>query len=144
MGHGTIFPGDGIVEDATKVSTASMYLVDIALLWWRRRCNETRPGGAAITTWEEFQREFRQQFYPEYAEDEARAKLRRLTQRGEVREYVREFSELMLQISDFGEREALFSFMDGLKPWAKQELQRTHERPRHVLHPHEQGTTTLP
>ena len=55
----------GIVEDATKVSTASMYLVDIALLWWRRRCNETRPGGAAITTWEEFQREFRQQFYPE-------------------------------------------------------------------------------
>ena len=40
----------GIVEDATKVSTASMYLVDIALLWWRRRCNETRPRGAAITT----------------------------------------------------------------------------------------------
>ena len=49
----------GIVEDATKVSTASMYLVDIALLWWRRKCNETRPGGAAITIWEEFQREFR-------------------------------------------------------------------------------------
>ena len=50
----------GIVEDATKVSTVSMYLVDIALLWWRRRCNETRPGGATITTWEEFQREFQQ------------------------------------------------------------------------------------
>ena len=49
----------GIVEDATKVSIASMYLVDIALLWLRRRCNETRPGGAAITIWEEFQREFR-------------------------------------------------------------------------------------
>ena len=30
----------------------------------------------------------------------------------------------MLQISDLGEREALFSFMDGLKLWAKQELQR--------------------
>ena len=29
----------------------------------------------------------------------------------------------MLQISDLGERETLFSFMDGLKPWAKQELQ---------------------
>ena len=61
----------GIVEDATKISTTSMYLVDITLLWWRRKCNETRSGGAAITTWEEFQREFRQQFYPEYAEDEA-------------------------------------------------------------------------
>ncbi|MFQ6657181.1 hypothetical protein Gotur_026966, partial [Gossypium turneri] len=64
------------------------------------------------------------QVYPEYAEEEARAKLRRLTQRGTVREYVREFSELMLQISDLSEKEAFFSFTDGLKPWAKQELQR--------------------
>ncbi|XP_040942311.1 uncharacterized protein [Gossypium hirsutum] len=63
-------------------------------------------------------------FYPEYAEDEARARLRRLAQQGTVREYVQEFSELMLQISDMGEKEAFFSFMDGLKPWAKQELQR--------------------
>ncbi|MBA0576086.1 hypothetical protein Golob_025079 [Gossypium lobatum] len=30
----------------------------------------------------------------------------------------------MLQISYMDEKEALFSFMDGLKPWAKQELQR--------------------
>ncbi|KAJ8627131.1 hypothetical protein MRB53_020438 [Persea americana] len=73
----------GIVEDATKVSTASMYLVDVALLWWRSRCNDPRLGGATITMWEEFQREFRQQFYPECAEDEERAKLRRLSQRGE-------------------------------------------------------------
>ncbi|MFQ6637233.1 hypothetical protein Gotur_013189 [Gossypium turneri] len=64
------------------------------------------------------------QFYPEYAEDEARAKLRWLTQRGIVREYVREFSELMLQISDLSKKEAFFSFTDGLKLWAKQELQR--------------------
>ncbi|MBA0756334.1 hypothetical protein Gogos_005457 [Gossypium gossypioides] len=54
-----------------------------------------------------------------YAEDEARAKLRCLKQRGTVREYVREFSELMLQISDLNENEAFFSFTDGLKPWAK-------------------------
>ena len=51
-------------------------------------------------------------------------KLQRLTQQGTIREYVREFSELMLQISDLGEKESFFSFMDGLKPWAKQELQR--------------------
>ncbi|MBA0683559.1 hypothetical protein Goari_025207, partial [Gossypium aridum] len=29
----------------------------------------------------------------------------------------------MLQILDMGEKEAFFSFMDGLKPWMKQELQ---------------------
>ncbi|OMO74467.1 reverse transcriptase [Corchorus capsularis] len=109
-----------ITDEATKVSTASMYLVDIALLWWRRRAAAT----PAIETWEDFKKEFKTQFYPEYAEDDARAKLRRLTQRGEVREYVREFSELMLQISDLDMKEAKFMFLDGLKPWAKQELQR--------------------
>ncbi|MBA0619853.1 hypothetical protein Godav_005649, partial [Gossypium davidsonii] len=36
----------------------------------------------------------------EYAEKEARAKLRWLTQQGIIREYVKDFSELMLQISD--------------------------------------------
>ncbi len=37
---------------------------------------------------------------------------------------MREFSELMLQISDLSENEVFFSFTDGLKPWTKQELQR--------------------
>ncbi|MBA0642049.1 hypothetical protein Goklo_026512, partial [Gossypium klotzschianum] len=59
-----------------------------------------------------------------YTENEARAKLRWLTRRGTIREYMREFSELMLHISDLSENEAFFSFTDGLKTWAKQELQR--------------------
>ncbi|MFQ6638294.1 hypothetical protein Gotur_015676, partial [Gossypium turneri] len=58
-------------------------------------------------------------FYPEYAENKARAKVWQLTQRGTVRQYVREFSELMLQISDLSEKETFFSFKDGLKLWAK-------------------------
>ncbi|KAK5785771.1 hypothetical protein PVK06_040389 [Gossypium arboreum] len=57
-----------------------------------------------------------------YAEKEARAKLCRLTQQGIVREYVREFSELMFQISDLNEKETFYWFEDGLKIWAKQEL----------------------
>ncbi|OMO71031.1 Retrotransposon gag protein [Corchorus capsularis] len=109
-----------ITNEATKVSTASMYLGDIALLWWRRRAAAT----PAIETWDDFKKEFKSQFFPEYAEEDARAKLRRLTQRGEVREYVREFFELMLQISDLDMKEAKFMFLDELKPWAKQELQR--------------------
>ncbi|KAG8474309.1 hypothetical protein CXB51_033861 [Gossypium anomalum] len=102
------FSAKGISDDATKVITAAMYLTDIALLWWRRRSTDVRRGGTEIGTWKEFQYEFKVQFYPEYAEDEARAKLRRLLQQGTVREYVQEFSELMLQISDMGEKEAFF------------------------------------
>ena len=49
----------GIVEDITKISTTSIYLVNIALLWWRRKCSDLRPMGATIITWEDFQKEFR-------------------------------------------------------------------------------------
>ncbi|MFQ6636416.1 hypothetical protein Gotur_012939 [Gossypium turneri] len=97
-----------IEDDVTKVNTIAMDFTNVALLWWRRRSTDVRRGGTKIGTWKEFQIEFKAQFYPEYAKDEARAKLRQLTQRGTVREYVQEFN--------------------GLKPWAKQELQRRRVR----------------
>ncbi|KAG8477100.1 hypothetical protein CXB51_030729 [Gossypium anomalum] len=59
------------------------------------------------------------QFYPEFAEEEALAKLQGITQRGTVGEYVREFKELMLQVSDVTEREAMLAFQEGLKPWVR-------------------------
>ncbi|PKI43756.1 hypothetical protein CRG98_035862, partial [Punica granatum] len=118
----TYFRATEVEDDVVRVGMVSMYLVDVALLWWRRRYDD-RSGNTA-NTWEEFKVEFRQQFYPEYAEDEARAKLRRLEHKGELREYVRQFTELMLQIPSLTDKEAFFQFMDGLKPWAKQELQR--------------------
>ncbi|MBA0671583.1 hypothetical protein Goklo_024438, partial [Gossypium klotzschianum] len=97
---------------------------DVALLWWRRKSTDEKRGRNTIGTWEEFQRELKKQFYPQFTEKEARAKLRRLTQQGTIREYVRAFSELMLQISDLSEKESFYWFEDGLKPWAKHELRR--------------------
>ncbi|KAE8657632.1 hypothetical protein F3Y22_tig00116984pilonHSYRG00043 [Hibiscus syriacus] len=87
------FVAMGITENAKKVSIASVYLSEVALMWWRRRCNDVKRGTAPNTTWEEFQAEFKEQFYPEYAEDEARSKLRRLKQEGSLREHVRKFVE---------------------------------------------------
>ncbi|KAE8673495.1 Detected protein of unknown function [Hibiscus syriacus] len=87
-------------------------------------CNDVKRGNAAIETWVEFQAEFKEQFYPEYAEDEARSKLRRLKQEGSLREHVRKFFELMLQVPNLSEEDGFFTFMDGLKPWAKNELRR--------------------
>ncbi|KAE8736351.1 cytochrome P450 78A7-like [Hibiscus syriacus] len=118
------FAATGITEDAKKVSIASVYLSEVALMWWRRRCNDVKRGNAAIETWVEFQAEFKEQFYPEYAEDEARSKLRRLKQEGSLREHVRKFVELMLQVPNLSEEDGFFTFMDGLKPWAKNELRR--------------------
>ncbi|GMI86927.1 hypothetical protein HRI_002362000 [Hibiscus trionum] len=50
-----------IEEDAKKVSITSFYLTEIALIWWRKRCNDVQRGNAAIETYEEFQAEFKEQ-----------------------------------------------------------------------------------
>ncbi|MBA0616007.1 hypothetical protein Godav_016099, partial [Gossypium davidsonii] len=73
-----------------------------------------------IETWQEFQCELKGQFYPKFTEEEARAKLQGITQRGTVGEYVREFKELMLQVSKVTEKEALLAFQNGLKLWVRQ------------------------
>ncbi|KAE8690692.1 cytochrome P450 78A7-like [Hibiscus syriacus] len=55
---------------------------------------------------------------------EARKKLRELKQRGIMRDYVKEFTTLMLQIPNMSEEDLLFYFIDRLQGWAKQEMHR--------------------
>ncbi|RVW58435.1 hypothetical protein CK203_114986 [Vitis vinifera] len=43
---------------------------------------------------------------------------------GSVREYVKEFSSLMLDIKNMSEEDKLFNFMSGLQGWAQTELRR--------------------
>ncbi|MFQ6643683.1 hypothetical protein Gotur_017712 [Gossypium turneri] len=78
------FRAKGIVDDVDKVNTASMFLIDIALLWWRGRTTDKRQ--SEIGTWQEFQCELKGQFYLEFAEEKARAKLQGITQWGTVGE----------------------------------------------------------
>ncbi|RVW33005.1 hypothetical protein CK203_107568 [Vitis vinifera] len=54
----------------------------------------------------------------------ARKNLKRLKHTGSIREYVKEFSTLMLEIPNMAEEELLFNFMDNLQSWAEQELRR--------------------
>ncbi|XP_048235888.1 uncharacterized protein LOC125371304 [Ricinus communis] len=119
------FDAVGIVDGATKVKSVSLYLSDIATIWWRHRCEDVKKGLCTINTWDNFVRELKKQFYPDNAEKEARSKLRRLQHRdGYIREYVKEFSELMLAIPDLGEKEAFHAFIDCLSRWAQLELER--------------------
>ncbi|KAL4353583.1 hypothetical protein GQ457_06G027510 [Hibiscus cannabinus] len=114
----------GIVEGALKIQTASLYLTDTAMLWWRRRRNDIEKGTCTISTFDDFKRELKRQFYPENAEDEARARLRRLKQSGSIRDYIKDFTNLVLEIPDLSDKDSLFNFMDGLQLWAKTELKR--------------------
>ncbi|CAL9078870.1 unnamed protein product, partial [Musa textilis] len=77
-----------------------------------------------VDTWDDLKRELRTQFLPKNTEFIVRRKLRQLHQTTSIRDYVKQFSALMLDIQDMSEKDKLFSFLDGLKPWAQQELHR--------------------
>ncbi|KAJ7978484.1 Retrotransposon protein, putative, Ty3-gypsy subclass [Quillaja saponaria] len=73
---------------------------------------------------EEAKGELKAQFFPENVEYIARRNLRELKQTGTIREYVKRFAGLMLDIRDMSEKDKMFYFLEGLKPWARAELQR--------------------
>ncbi|RVW27270.1 hypothetical protein CK203_103098 [Vitis vinifera] len=75
-----------------------------------------------IETWEDFKRKIKRQFYPEDVAYLARKNMRHLKHTSSIRNYVKEFSSLMLDISNMTEEELLFNFMDNLQGWAEQEL----------------------
>ncbi|XP_070007890.1 uncharacterized protein [Nicotiana sylvestris] len=100
-----------------------MYLQSDAKLWWRVKYESIRTGEDTLETWEKLKVAIRLQFFPENIEYNARRKLRELLQTKSVQDYVREFSALMLNIRDMGDKDKLFTFLEGLKPYDHMELQ---------------------
>ncbi|TYK11966.1 uncharacterized protein E5676_scaffold177G001500 [Cucumis melo var. makuwa] len=49
-------------------------------------------------------------------------KLHDVRHTGEIREYVKQFAGLMLDIRDMSEKDKVFCFFEGLKPWVKAKL----------------------
>ncbi|RVW30894.1 Transposon Tf2-12 polyprotein [Vitis vinifera] len=84
----------------------------------------TKSGRPQITTWETLKKELKDQFLPTNTAWVARETLKRLRHTGSVREYVKEFSSLMLDIKNMSEEDKLFNFMSGLQGWAQTELRR--------------------
>ncbi|KAA0045427.1 uncharacterized protein E6C27_scaffold294G00240 [Cucumis melo var. makuwa] len=83
---------------------------------------EAKEGRCTIDTWDTLKRELRSQFFLENVEILARRKLCDLRHNGEIREYVKRFAGLMLDIRDMSEKDKVFCFVEGLKPWARAKL----------------------
>nr|XP_028962225.1 uncharacterized protein LOC114826300 [Malus domestica] len=113
-------------DDESKISTATMFLADNALMWWRRRSMEIEQGTFSLTTWDEFKKDLMLHFYPQNAKYEAKEKLRWLKQTGSVKDYVNAFVSLLFEVPNMLEEDKLMYFMSGLQNWAKLELQKRH------------------
>ncbi|KAE8687867.1 Detected protein of unknown function [Hibiscus syriacus] len=98
-----------------KEFKGSRTIQDVENFIWGMECSErTDPVG----TWEEFVGELKEHFYPKNVVLEARAKLKQLKHDRTILEYVKNFTEIKMQIPDLGESEGFFAFMDGLQPEA--------------------------
>lgn len=102
-----------------------MYLSGDAKLWWRARLSDDASVNRdKISTWDSLKKELKDQFLPCNTSWLAREALRKLKHTGTTREYVNEFSSLMLEVRDMSEEDKLFNFLAGMQPWAQAELRR--------------------
>ena len=102
-----------------------MYLSGDAKLWWRTRIKDDLSAGRPkIEYWERLKKELKEQFLPNNTSWLARDDLKKLKQDKSVRDYVKDFSSLILDIENMSEEDKLFNFMPGLQPWAQVELRR--------------------
>ena len=79
-------------------------------------------GLCTIDSWENLKKELRDQFLPENAGHIAMEKLVALKHTRGIRDYVRQFSTLLLDIRDTSEKDKVFFFINGLQPLAKTKL----------------------
>jgi hypothetical protein len=92
------------------------------MIWFRTASGEEVPQELRVTTWERFVREIRQNFCPTNRTKLARDKLVNMRQTGNLREYIRDFRTLILDIPGMNEEEKLDRFVRGLKPHIRREV----------------------
>ena len=108
-----------LTDEAMKVRSATLYFIDNATLWWRRRFMEIEKGTFTINTWADFKREIKKQLYPKDVEYMARKKIKHLKHTGSIHDYVKEFSFLMLEALGMNKKALLFEFIDNLQGWVE-------------------------
>lgn len=77
-----------------------------------------------VITWDRFREELRSQFLPANSVEQVRSTLMRLWHLGPIREYIRAFSALMLEILDMSEVDQLFLILHYLQSLVQQEVRR--------------------
>nr|XP_025888035.1 uncharacterized protein LOC112941891 [Solanum lycopersicum] len=101
------------------------YLSGDAKLWWRtRNADVVSAGRPRIDTWDKLIKEMCDQFLPSNTSCLARDKLKRLRQTGSVREYIKEFTSVMLDIQNMFDEDKLHNFISSMQGWAQNELRR--------------------
>jgi hypothetical protein len=111
------------VGQHSAVELAQSYLKGYASTWWRTVRHE--EGKTHGYTWEFFKERIEAEFIPKNSDYISRCKLRDLVNANNdnLRQYVRAYSELMLEIRHMHELDRVCHFVMGLPTWAKRKLE---------------------
>ena len=107
------FKCNRLKSNESEINIDVLYLLEMAMLWWRRKESEIGKGRCTIKTREQLQEEFNKAFVPNNVMYESKRKFKELKQMSSIRTYVKEFTTLMLQIPNLMDEKMLFHFMDG-------------------------------
>jgi hypothetical protein len=107
----------------SAVELAQSYLKGYATTWWRTVRQE--EGKSHGYTWEFFKDRIEAKFVPKNSDYISRCKLRDLVNspNENLRQYVRAYSELMLEVRHMHEMDRVCLFVMGLPTWAKRKLE---------------------
>lgn len=104
------------MPDSEQNPLVCMYLTGDAKLWWRiREEDDVQAGRTTSTSWKELKKELQEQFLLGNTAWVACTALKKLKHTGTIRDSVKEFSLLMLDICDMSEEDKLFNFLTGLQ-----------------------------
>jgi hypothetical protein len=109
--------------DKKAVLFAATLLEGSGKTWYRYRVEQAARGYLSeIETWVDFKKELTSRFQAVNAVRAARDRLANIRQEKTVRGYVKAFQNLVMQIPDITNAEALDRFVRGLKPRTKHEV----------------------
>lgn len=106
------------LNDQEHVLFASTLLRDSAATWWRhleKSIDENTGETKAPKDWIDFKDLFRKEFRPSNATQLARQRLEKLKQHNSIRDYIIEFRDIMLDLPDMFEEDAVHQFIQGLQ-----------------------------
>ncbi|KAF3771842.1 hypothetical protein EJ110_NYTH58893 [Nymphaea thermarum] len=114
-----------VVEEDLKIKTAVMLLEGDAVAWWRRKIFDLENGLCTIQTFNDFRKELKGYFMPVDAERQTYRLVANLKHTGSLRDYVRTYQKLMLDVPRMPEKDKLNWFIIGLQPWAQADVERS-------------------
>nr|VVW92636.1 unnamed protein product [Nymphaea colorata] len=114
-----------VVEEDLKIKTAAMLLEGDAVAWWRRKMFDIENGDCTIATFDDFRKQLKGYFMPVDAERQTYRMVANLRQTGSLREYVRAYQKLMLDVPKMPEKDKLNWFIIGLQSWAQADVERS-------------------